>query len=1266
MADHRTSRPVTLVFSDLKGSTALAERLDAETLRAVLTRYFDEMSIIFESHGGVIAKIIGDAIVTVFDGTDDPARAARRAARAAIESQAALEWLNDRFEATWGVRLLNRTGVATGALSATDLDEAGTDAAVLAGEVVGAAESLESNAPPLEALVDSATFALIADAATVEAIGAVPRKGRSGELDAWRLISVRAPKGDAGPERPAGAARLCVSCGFANDHDVRRCASCGSALATGDSARESRRMVTIVFADPKPHTADGSPLSPDATHAVMSRYFDVMRPILERHGGTVEKFIGDALMAVFGLPVRHEDDPTRAVRASAEMQAALVALNDDFAARFSVRLANPIGVNTGTVVAGDVTAGQRLVTGDAVNVAARLEQTAAEGQVILGELTRRLVGDAAEAEAIAPLTLKGKTEPVPAYRLVRIAAAGTASRRHDLPLVGRDPELEELRRIFRAVAHEGRGDRTTVVGDAGVGKSRLVHEFLAEAANTARVVQGQCLAYGDGITFWPFLRVVQHAAGIVEDDDAETARARLATMIDDEPDVLARVASLAGLSDAPFAMAELVWAMRRFVERLAADGPVVVLFDDVHWAEPAFLEAIEEITTSVRAPIMFLCTARPSVFEEHRSFVDGASAVVLAPLTDEQCAAFLHLLLGDTMVDPRAIDRIVGAADGNPLFIEQILFMLIDDGRLRDVDGHWRVEGDLASLEVPATIEGVLSARLDRLPPQERHVIEPASVIGRRFAQDAVSHLVDTGLRPAVGDRLRELGERDLVALEDPDEPSFRFQHQLIRDATYSGLLKESRAILHERFVQWADTINAARDRSTEFEEIQGYHLEQAFRYWRELGSLDDHVVEVGVDASRRLASAGERALARGDMPAAANLLTRAADLLPDDHSAKPRTLVLAGNALHETGSFDRATAAYEASARAASTAGAPAIEVAARIERLRLDYLIGRVEDVAQVSAEVDRALDELSRLDDADALSRAWQLQLNLDIAACRWAAAHRAADRVIEHAQRAGNAVLEVRTMPLLAFLAQKGPMHVPEATAQCNDILARVSSDRRSSGLTRLELALLSAMALDFDAARASYSDTRTVLSELGWEMQAALVSLSSGPIELLADEPVRAEAELRRDYDALQSLGERNFISLTATLLAEAVYRQGRFDEAQILVDFSREIAAPDDLAVQIIWRSVAGKLASRAGEIQHGVALVRDALAMIEATEDPSGQADVLVDLAEVCFLAGEPTLALDALGDARRRYTVKGNEAGTVRTERLARRVADGLDPLG
>ncbi len=1115
-------------------------------MRALLNRYFEEMGAVVEARGGVIAKIIGDAIVAIYDAGDDPSRAARRAARAVLAGREALAALNDGFEASWGVRIENRTGVASGSLAAGEIDQAGTDAEVLAGEVVAAAESLESAAPAGEALVDAATLALLGDAATVEAVGPVARKGGAGTVEAWRLVDA-APVAD-GAEEPAGpAARAssgvgCAACGAPNEPGVRRCTSCGAVLDGGAASVESRRTVTIVFADPRPLAADGAPLTPDVTHAVMARYFEVMRPILDGHGGTVEKFIGDALMAVFGLPVRHEDDAVRAVRAAADMQAALVELNDEMDARFGVRFANPVGVNTGTVVAGDSAGGQRLVTGDAVNVAARLEQTAAAGEVILGELTRRLAGEAIDVETLEPLTLKGKAEPVPAFRLVRVARAA-AGRRHDLPLVGRDDELAALRSAFEHTVRSADARRVTLIGDAGMGKSRVTHEFLAGLGDAARVLHGNCLAYGQGITFWPLLRVVHDAAGIEEGDDAGTARARLAALIPDEPDVVERVGSLAGLVDTAFPVPELVWGLRRLFERLAARRPLVVELDDVHWAEPTLLEVVEQLAGSVRAPVLFLCTARGTVREQHAAFVDDAPVVTLTPLGAEQCARFLELLLGNAAVDAAVVGRIVDAAAGNPLFIEQLLSMLVDDGRLLQVDGRWSVTADLAALEVPASIEAVLTARLDRLPAPERRTIEPASVIGKHFAVDALAHLVDPALRPGVDGGLRDLAGRGLVLPTEDEEPSCRFQHQLIREATYNGLLKQTRAVLHERFVDWAEATNAARDRATEFDEILGYHLEQAHRYWQQLGPLDDHAVGLGVRGSNRLTGAGERALARGDMPAASNLLRRAAALLPEGHVGRQRALLLAGNALHEIGAFDDATAAYGDSAAVAERTGDVAAATAARIEALWLQYLIGRVEDADLVAAEVAAALEQVGDDGDPDALSRIWQLRLNLDIAVCHWAGAQQAADQVITQARRAGNDVLAVRTMPLLAFLAQKGPMPVPQATSACTVILEQVAFDRRSHSLTQLELALLSAMALDVEGARALCADTRTTLGELGWEMQAALVSLSSGPIELLADEPERAEAELRRDYEALQRMQERNFISLTAVLLAEAVDRQ---------------------------------------------------------------------------------------------------------------------------
>ncbi len=776
---------------------------------------------------------------------------------------------------------------------------------------------------------------------------------------------------------------------------------------------------------------------------------------------------------------------------------------------------------------------------------------------------------------------------------------------------------------------------------------------------------GSCLAYGEGITFWPLVRVVQDAAGIEEGDDAPVARRRLATLIPDEPDVLDRVASLVGLVDTPFAVPELVWALRRLLERLARSTPLVVGLDDVHWAEPTLLEVVDQLVESVRAPVLFLCTARPTVLERHATFVDAAPAVSLQPLDDEQCEHMLRLLLGGSSVDDAVVDRIVEVAAGNPLFIEQLLSMLVDDGRLREDDGSWVLVGDLATLEVPASIEAVLTARLDRLTAPGRDTIEPASVVGRDFPVEAVRHLVAPALRPHVDDELREVADRGLILPVDDEDPGYRFQHQLIRDATYNGLLKQRRAVLHEDFVDWAEATNAARGRTAEVDEILGYHLEQAHGCWRELGMLDDHAVELGVRGSHRLTGAGERALARGDMSAAANLLTRAADLLPDDHRGRHRALLLAGNALHETGSFDRAVAAYEQSATAAAADGDDAAASGARIEGLRLQYLIGRVHDADLVAREVAAALDQVGPSGDPDASSRIWQLQLNLDIAACRWEAAHRAADQVIDQARRAGNDLLAVRTMPLLAFLAQKGPMPVSEAVGACTAILDQVAHDRRSTSLTQLELALLSAMALDVERARHLCADTRSALGELGWEMQAALVSLSSGPIELLGDDPVRAEAELRRDYEALQRMEERNFISLTGVLLAEAVYRQRRFAEAAELVELARELAAPDDLAVQILVRTVSGKVAARDGDPDAGVALVDEAVALMATTDDPSGLGDALLDQAEVRQLAGDDAGAATAASTARARYLDKGNLAGVRRAERCAHRLAAGLDAL-
>src|SRR3990172_4140336 len=527
-----TGKLVTVVTSDLKGSTALGERLDPESLREVLNRYFAVMRVVFESHGGSIEKIIGDAIVAVFGlpfrHEDDPIRAVE----AAAETQRALTTLNDELDMLWGVRLVNRTGIATGIV------HFGRDAEgqhVLIGTTIDESTAMEQNAPALEVLMAASTYDEVRAVVEAEDLGPKSPKGSDLQIQSHRLVAVRsrAAVEDVAPPEPTPGMRACQLCGEESPERYRYCVNCGASASTA-MARDSRKTVTIVFANPKPHTESGLPLEPEAFTDVMTRYFQAMKVALERHGGTVEKFIGDAVMAVFGLPVRHEDDALRAVRAAADMQAALPALNEAFGAEYGVQLLNHIGVNTGEVIAtGDASTGQRLVTGDAVNTAARLEQAAGAAEIILGELTHRLIRDQVEVEAIAPLALKGKTEPVPAYRFVRVRDRPVDTTAAAPRFVGREAEMGRLAEALAVAAEGHRARLVTVIGDAGVGKSRLIRQFALDPGREAMVYRGRCLPYGDGITFWPLAEVVREAAEIDADDGPDAAVEKIRGLLSD-------------------------------------------------------------------------------------------------------------------------------------------------------------------------------------------------------------------------------------------------------------------------------------------------------------------------------------------------------------------------------------------------------------------------------------------------------------------------------------------------------------------------------------------------------------------------------------------------------------------------------------------------------------------------------------------------------------------------------------------------------------
>ncbi|MFB3737964.1 MAG: adenylate/guanylate cyclase domain-containing protein [Candidatus Velamenicoccus archaeovorus] len=1058
--------------------------------------------------------------------------------------------------------------------------------------------------------------------------------------------------------------QICPNCGEENPDRFRLCGICGTQLAPAAPAQEVRKTVSIVFSDLKGSTNLGEQLDTESLREVLNVYFTEMKAVLERHGGTVEKFIGDAIMAVFGLPRLHEDDALRAVRAAYEMKVKLAEINERLEAGWGVRLENRTGVNTGEVVAGDVTAGQRLVTGDAVNTAARLEQNAPACEVLVGEPTFRLVKDAVEVEPVEPLELKGKAERVPAYLLkgIRQAEEGI-SRRLDAPMVGRRTELAVLMEALNRAVAERRAQLVTVFGPAGVGKSRLLREFIANAGDGVRTLRGHCLSYGEGITFWPLAEVVREAAGIEDDDSLEEARNKLVAMAgEDAWDAIERVAAAIGLSNETFPVQETFWGARRLAERLADDQASIVVIDDIHWAEDTFLELLRYLADNTAAPLVLVCSSRPELLENHAEWIqerDRVNTVILEPLSEEESGHVIENLLGTTAFDERVRARIIEAAEGNPLFVEQMLSMLIDDGILSRDHGDWVLTSDIGAITIPPSISALLSARLDRLGTTERTVIERGAVIGTTFFRGAVEDLSPPEVRVHVGESLGSLLRKELIhegASDFAGQETYRFLHALIRDAAYHGLLKRTRAELHERFVDWLERI--ASDRVMEFEEIRGYHLEQAFLILAALGPIDDHRRELGIRGSRYLSSAGDRALARGDMPAASSLLRRAGTLLPQTDPVRPRLLLRAGEALIETGEFTQADIVLTQAVSEAEDLQDVALQTTANLVRMLLAYSTGTELSEAEVVAEVERTLPILESLEDHQGLARAWRLLLLVHWNACRWGTAEGPAQRIVEEARLAGDRVLEVRMLSALATCALYGPTPVPQAIERCEELLRAAAGDRKATALTMCSLSHLEAMRGNFERARELYRQSRAALEELGWNLLAALTSIDSGAVEMLADDPVAAEVELRRDYDTLQRMGERNYISTTAAFLAAALFEQGRFEDAEASTRESEEIAAPDDVSTQFLWRSIRAKIHAHAGRHEEAEALSREAVALIRASEEPDSQATALSDLGEVLRLAGKPEEASVALEEALALYGAKGNVVAFERTRRRLEQV--------
>jgi class 3 adenylate cyclase/tetratricopeptide (TPR) repeat protein len=1013
----------------------------------------------------------------------------------------------------------------------------------------------------------------------------------------------------------------------------------------------------------------GEQLDPESVRDVQSRYFDAMRAAIERHGGTVEKYIGDAVMAVFGIPQLHEDDALRACRAVIDMRDGLAVLNKELERDRGVTIRVHIGVNTGGVVAGDSASGQALVTGDPVNVAARLEQHAAPDEILLGDATYRLVRHGVDADHVAPLEVKGKDDPVPAWRLLGVRDVDPSVPRHlDSPMVGRERQLAQLGQSFAAAVEDSSCQLFTVLGSAGVGKSRLVEEFLSSLDDGALVLRGRCLPYGEGITYYPVVEAIKQAAGLSDFDLPDVVEAKVCSVLEGEEhqdQVCRHVAQVMGIADARGGE-ETFWAIRRFFEATARDRPLVLVFDDIHWGEPTFLDLVEHIADWSRgSSILLLCMARADLLDARPGWGGGklnAVSVSLEPLTDEQTGTLIASLVGSADLPPELTGRIAGTSEGNPLFLEEILGMLIDDG-LITYEGGLSVRADVVEeVVVPPSIQALLAARVDRLTQEERSVLESAAVVGQDFFVGAVMDLVVDEHRGHVPADLLSLVRKELIRPERSTlagEDAFRFRHLLIRDSAYEAIPKARRADLHERLADWLE--RRAGDAVGEQEEIVGYHLELAYTYRTQLAPADARSEAIGRRSATHLATAGRRALERGDFSAAANLLRRASVIQLSD-AERATTLYHLGLALDEVEDAKATFAAFDEAERLASGSGDLSLEWLARIWRSEvMSNADPHSMSTQECRLQLEEAIREFEELGDETGLATAWTKVAFLEFIPCLYDRAGRAAREAVDHARRSGDDRLFNDALRYLLFSQCFGPTTPSEGFETLNQMADDISRIRSLEVSAFAVHGTFQAMVGSFDDARRLAGLAIEIAESLGSRVMVGVYHAFLGYVEREAGDALAAERAFRTNYEILDQMGQEGFKSTAAAELAETLCTLGRFDEAEGFAMIARDVAAEDDLSSQVIGRSAHAIVLAARHQFDEAEQLAREAVEMLHDAESPGLQGGARMDLAIVLRAAGKVAEAEQAARDALVFFERKGNQPSAEATRTFLKEL-DGL----
>jgi DNA-binding SARP family transcriptional activator len=954
----------------------------------------------------------------------------------------------------------------------------------------------------------------------------------------------------------------------------------------------TRRVVSVVCVGVANAAVLAEDLDPEALHGLLVRFSDACAAAVERHGGTAERRAAECAIGIFGLSAVHEDDALRALRAALELREAVAGWDD-------VQVG--LGVDCGEVFVGSGARGERFASGQTVSVAGRLQEAAPDGAILLSERIHRLVEQAVVAEPLESIVVAGDTAELRAWQLVGLSADMPAPL-SGTPFVGRDRELEALHAAFADACRGPDCRLVTLVGPAGIGKSRLARELIAAIEADAAVVVGRCLSYGVGITYGPVADIVRQLGG---------------------PPAITEV----GQAD------EISLGFRRLLEEVARQRPLVVVMEDVHWAEPTLLDLLDYLAAFSRGlPILLVCLTRPELLEARPAWAapqDGRSVHVLDPLAEAHAQELVEALGADEQAT-----RIVQAAEGNPLFLEQLVAVRAE-------------HGDTA---LPPTIHAVLAARIDRLDPGERAVLLRASVEGRSFHAGALRELLSEDDCPGIAQHLVGLVRKQLIRVdrsELPGEDAFRFTHALVREAAYEGLSKQLRAELHERLGRWLD------ERPEAPEEIVAYHLEQAYRHRTGLGQAGAAERELGDEAATRLESAASAALARGDSRAGAGLLERAVALLQPDDAARSALLPRLGAALFGAGRLADADSVLAGAIEQAVTAGDEHMEAQARVERqfVRLEAEPAGTVDAAQDVA--DSALVQLERHHDERGQSRAWSLRASIAWLQGQVARADEGWEEAAQHARRAGDERQLFEILGWRASAAVFGPMPVHDAISRCMDTRRQVAGSPVAVALTLHPLAALHAMTGDFDQARRLIREGNAILGELG-RMESA-VSHHEALVELLAGRPEAAEARLRVGYEELGRMGgDGALLATTAAMLAEALYAQDRLGEAEELCALSARTAPPEDLVTQVVWRGVQAKALAQREQHAEAEALAREGLALVERTDLLTHHGDALLDLATVLRLGGRALEAHAALRAGCELHERKGNVSATRRVKQM------------